>query len=154
MGEDFRVGSVAECGWSRQNPLCGIVFTGKVGEIHRIFTVAASHQIIVVLWLPAVFKFFKHTATRFREAGIAKVAAIHEHLAPCGFDSLLHRFGRGACYALIALAVVVGTHIEVDVVVAIPPFNFLSWLLGGFAKHHIRSGTNFVFIDLSQKPAS
>ena len=82
--------------------------------------------------LPAILKFLHHAAARLAEASVAQGSAMHEHLSPRGTDGLLHLLGRGAGDALIALAVVVGAHVKVHMVVAVPP---LDEFLGGI--HHL-----------------
>ena len=109
------------------------------------------------MWFPAVFKLLHHATAGLTEARVTQRTAVHEHLAPCGTDSLLHFFGRSAGDALVALAMVVGTHVEVHVVVAVPP---LDEFLGGI--HHLSGSIGVALdgldgllgMDLCQQPAA
>ena len=82
---------------------------------------------------------------------------MHEHLAPRGAHSLLHLLGRGAGDSLVALAVVVGTHVKIHVVVAVPP---LDQFLGGI--HHLARSIGIALgwrdsllgMDLRQQPTA
>ncbi len=72
---------------------------------------------------PTILKLLHHAPARLRETRVAQLAVVHEHLPPCGLDGLPHGLGRGARDALIALAMVVGAHIKVSVVVVVPPLD-------------------------------
>ena len=71
---------------------------------------------------PAVVEFFKYSAATLREACVAELAAVVSEYEPaCCFDSLPHCRRALTGYALVALAVIVGAHVEVDMVVAVVP---------------------------------
>ena len=106
---------------------------------------------------PAVLKLLHHTATRLAEACVAQRAALHEHLAPCGADGFCDLIGRGTGDALIALAVVVGTHVEIDMVVTIPPLDLFVGRIHHFARFVVIAlGTmdSLLGVDLCQQPTA
>ena len=93
-----------------------IVSFSHVGRI------AHALEVRLVDILPAVFKLFGDSATAFREASVADVAIVGEHLTASIFDGFSHMRTRLHGNALVALTMVVGTNIEDGVVFAVVPF--------------------------------
>ena len=102
--------------------------------------------------LPAVLELLEDTAAAFAETGVAKLAVSHEHLAARGIDGLGDLGGRLARHALVALAVVIGADIEIDVVLAVVPLYTLVLGLGA-GTVFLAGGLDFaVLVDLRQQP--
>ena len=108
-----------------------------------------------MLWFPAVFKFLIHSAAALREACIAKFATIGEHFAPSGIYGIAHALGALARDALITLAMVIGTHVEVHMVFAVIPLNHLVFatFLASLVVLMLL-GDALVLVDLRQEPAA
>ena len=71
--------------------------------------------------LPAILELLRLTAAALREAGVAQLSLIGEHLSACSLHGLGHSRDVGVGDALIALAMVVGTDVEDGVVLAVVP---------------------------------
>ena len=61
-------------------------------------------------WLPAVLELLKRASATLGEAGIAQLVTVHKHLAPSRQNGTANLSAARPCYALITLAMVVGTH--------------------------------------------
>ena len=75
-------------------------------------------------------EFLSYSAAAFRESGIANLAAIQQHLATGQPDSLGNMWRGFLRDALVALAVVIGTHIKEGMVLTVVPANQRILLLG------------------------
>ena len=71
-----------------------------------------TFQIIVMHWLPTVFKGFRLAAATFGKPRVAYFAVVGEENAACFGDSLFNGWIVSFCDALIALAVVVGADVK------------------------------------------
>ena len=69
-------------------------------------------KVCIVLVLPAYAESFHASAAAFRKACVAKLAIMHDHLAPCLVYHPADCGSRGSCQPLISLAVVVGAYVE------------------------------------------
>ena len=72
---------------------------------------------------PAILELFECSSAAFREAGIANLSVIGQHLSAGSMNGFLHDFGRCTGDSLITLAMIVGTHIKVSMVFLIVPLN-------------------------------
>ena len=75
----------------------------------------------MVNWFPDVPEAFHRTTAAFREAGVADGMLVGNHLSARRIDYLVHQTGGLAGDALVALAMVVGTHIEAGVLFTVVP---------------------------------
>ncbi len=127
LREHALVGRVAESLGRRLYPCPGTGFVAQVGIHKRVRSIAAHCQIAVVHRLPAVLEQFEHAAAAFAETGVGKFAAVGVGKSYAGRG--VHGFGYCgsalACHALIALAVVVGAHVEVRMVFTVLPTHYL-----------------------------
>ena len=118
MGVAERVGRCAY-------PLVGLCLDGEVRNgvlvLHALGCVAHGKEVRHLDVLPTILILLAHTAAALAETGIADVAFRHEHLATRGTNGHGHVGTRLLGYALVALAMVVGTHIEDGVVLAVVP---------------------------------
>ena len=93
-----------------------VVVVEHLGEYLRILAVAPgvldAAQVGVVPVLPASAVEFRAAAAAFRVAGVADFASVSEHLAPGLVYGLAHGIPDSHREALVALAVVVGAHVE------------------------------------------
>ncbi len=151
LSEYNAVGGVAECFGSRQNPLAGVFFLGKVGIVVGSGAVAAHFEVVVVDRLPAVLKFFKHASAAFGEACVAEPPSLFVSTSPRVASTAWSTVGRSLSgYALVALAVVVGADVELEVVFAVVPYDAF-----GVCFHFGRSCClGAAFVELGKKPAS
>ena len=88
------------------------------------------YQIRLRCVLPAILELLGHASAALRESCIANLVAIHQYLSASLTYCLFHMCVVGACYALISLAMVVGTHIEDGVILTVVPTNKLVVALG------------------------
>ncbi len=120
LREHSPVGGVAEGFRLAEYPADGVFFHCKVGEVSRVYAVAPGLEIGARSVIPACLEDFEDSAAAFREAGVAELAVEGEdHAAGVGHGSGGHR-GRDTADALIALAVVVGADVEIEMVFAVP----------------------------------
>ena len=69
--------------------------------------------------LPAILEFLSDASATLVETGIADVTVVSENLSACQADGFLHMLVARMADALIALAMVIGTHIEDRMVFAV-----------------------------------
>ena len=114
------IGRVAESGSRLANPLLG---RGLVGEVHhwRIFCIAHRLEIGFRRVFPAILELLGHATATLGEARITDIAVGREYLPPGGLHRLAHMPACLLGNALVALAVVIGTHIEDGMVLTIVP---------------------------------
>ena len=107
----------------------GIGFYGEVGQVAVCIILAFdgckvpySHEIRLLDILPAVLEFLGSTTAAFGESCVANLVIVQEYLSACGVNRLCHLWACSLCYALIALAMVVGANVEYGMVLAVVPF--------------------------------
>ena len=76
---------------------------------------------MAVACLPTILILLGYAAAAFAETGIADVLTRHQYLSASLAHGLLYMPVLGFGYALIALTMVVGTHVEYGMVVAVVP---------------------------------
>ena len=128
LGKHTLVGGVAKSGRTAQNPLAGGLLHTQVGKGCRQ-TVGHGTEVGFRHVLPAILKFLGHTTAALAEACVAYLATMAKHLSAGGLHRLRHALLRGTGDALVALAVVVGAHVEDGVVLAVVPSDDLVLLL-------------------------
>ena len=121
LREDLLVGGVAEGVRGGAYPAVGFGFLRQVGEVGMCFAVPLLGKIGVFHIFPAILELLEGTAAAFGEAGVAYLSTGHQYLAAGSGNGLLHYFGGGTRDALVALAMVVGTDVEVSVVFTVVP---------------------------------
>ena len=107
-----------------QNPLLGLCFVGQVGHV-GFRGIPQGNKIRFAQVFPAILIFFHHAAAAFRKTCVANLIVIEQHFAKGFIHSLHHMRIRFFRNALITLAMVVGTHIEKCVILAVIPPNML-----------------------------
>ena len=88
-----------------------------------------TYQVRLGRILPTILEFLRFTTTALREARIADLAAIGQYLSTCIADGFCHMRIVGLGDALITLTMIIGTHIEDGMILAIVPANQLIILL-------------------------
>ena len=153
LAEDALVRGVTESLGGGADPAIGFGLVRQVGHrgVWRA-TVAQGDEITVMNRLPAVLEALRNAAARLREACIAKPALVREHLATGGPDGLLHGRCRGACDALITLAMVVGADVEARVILAVVPSDETLVVLA--AALRLGVDRRLSLFDLCQQPAA
>ena len=135
-------------------PFFGVSLDGEVGQIGRgilfaldISHIPYSHEIRLLDILPAVLEFLGSAATAFGEAGVAYLVVVQEYLSACGVNGLRHLWTCSLCYALVALAMVVGANVEDGMVFAVVPlYEFV--VLAYEREESVLSGTCLLFASL------
>ena len=122
LREDALVMSVAEAVRLRPYPLFGIGLHSKVGD-SLSWCVADALEIGLWRIVPTILKLLHGAPAALGETGIADFVAIGQHLAVCTPDGLSHVAAGLHRDALIALTMVVGTHIEKRMVLTVVPFD-------------------------------
>ena len=122
--------SVAECFRRAANPFFGILLDCEVGNFAVVVVVADRLKIVLVLVLPAIFKLLAYASAALAETCVANLQSFLQNLPLCGFYSLYNRLVVCLCYALVALAMVIGADIKNRVVFAVVPFDVFSFGLG------------------------
>ena len=86
-------------------------------------TIGIVERLQIGLWriLPAILKLLSLSATTFREARVADLILIDQNLSARGLYGLFHSRTRLFGDALIALAMIIGTHVENGMVFTIVP---------------------------------
>ena len=108
-------------------------------EIHGFLIVVVKHLrqylpvlcVTVRVWyrcevrlvdvFPTVSVFLSHTTATLREACIAYLTLVCQHLPACSLYCLYHMWVRCVRDTLIALAVIVGTYVEYGMVFTVVP---------------------------------
>ena len=125
LRQDAAVGGVAERIGLLAYPCLGVGLHGQVGQRcvcgYTLPTIAHGHQVWFVYVLPAVTVSFGDAAAALRKAGIAYLATVLQYLAAGGCYSLAGLVAGFAGDALVTLAMVIGTHVEYGVVLAVVP---------------------------------
>ena len=83
--------------------------------------IVETNQIRFGRIFPAILELFGFAATALREAGIANLTIVSKNLSERLADGICHMLVVGLGDTLVALAMVVGTHIEDGMVFAIVP---------------------------------
>ena len=82
-------------------------------------------KVRIVLVLPAYAESFHASAAAFRKACVAKLAIMHDHLAPCLVYHPADCGSRGSCQPLVSLTVVVCAYVEELMVFMVIPLHVL-----------------------------
>ena len=83
--------------------------------------VVEAHQIRLGGIFPAILELFGFATTTLRETGIANLTIVSKNLSARLADGICHMLVVGLGDTLVALAMVVGTHIEDGMVFAVVP---------------------------------
>ena len=142
---------VAESLRRSANPLFGISLDGEVGQLGGLDVLAAAsvlarnevsytYKIRLLDVLPAILELLCRASAALREACVAYLVAFHKYLSAGFVYSLCNVGACSLCYALIALAVVVGTHVKDGMVLAVVPLDKLV-VLSDEGEESVLSGT-------------
>ena len=125
LRQNLSVGSVAERLGRSGDPLASLLLNGQIPRRILNSCIVNLGQIGVNNRLPNILKTLSYTAAALRETCVAGLTVVSHNLAASLSNSLTHNLGRSTVDTLITLAVVIGAHIEIGVILTVEPTNIL-----------------------------